>query len=116
MDVNFPYSGLLSIPSNSFLAILLLFIVGLGIGFAGNVWLTSAQNIVPEKMRGRYFAVDGLLSFLGGPPAVAAGGVLVLLFGVIPVFKLSGFIILLFVLCFSLFRSLWKLDGTRVSE
>ena len=107
---------IMGIIPNSFLAILLLFIVGLGIGFAGNVWLTSAQNMVPKKMRGRYFAIDGLLSFIGGPPAVAAGGVLVLLFGVIPVFKLSGFIILLFVLCFSLFRSLWKLDGTRGSE
>ena len=107
---------IMGIIPNSFLAILLLFIVGLGIGFAGNVWLTSAQNIVPEKMRGRYFAIDGLLSFIGGPPAVAAGGVLVLVFGIIPVFELSGLIILLFVFCFSLFRSLWKLDGTRMSE
>ncbi len=107
---------IMGIIPNSFLAILLFFIVGLGIGFAGNVWLTFAQNIVPEKMRGRYFAVDGLVSFIGGPPAVATGGVLVLLFGVIPVFELSGFIILLFALCFSLFRSLWKLDGTRMLE
>ncbi|MGC8505289.1 MAG: MFS transporter [Thermoplasmata archaeon] len=107
---------IMGIIPNSFLAILLLFIVGLGIGFAGNVWITSAQNMVPEKMRGRYFAVDGLLSFIGGPPAVAVGGVLVLLFGIIPVFELSGSMILLFVLCFSLSRSLWKLDGTRMSE
>ena len=101
---------------NSFLAVLLLLIVGLGTGFAGNVWLTSAQNIVPEKMRGRYFAVDGLLSFIGGPPAVAVGGVLVLVFGIVPVFELSGLIILLFVLIFSLFGSLWKLDGTGMPE
>ncbi len=107
---------IMGMTPDSFLAILLFFIVGLGIGFAGNVWITSAQNIVPEEMRGRYFAFDGLLSFIGGPPAVAAGGVLVLVFGVITVFKLSGLIILLFVLCFSLFRSLWKLDGTGVSK
>ena len=107
---------IMGMTPDSFLAILLFFIVGLGIGFAGNVWITSAQNIVPEEMRGRYFAFDGLLSFIGGPRAVAAGGVLVLVFGVITVFKLSGLIILLFVLCFSLFRSLWKLDGTGVSK
>ena len=107
---------IMGIIPNSILAILLFFIVGLGIGFAGNVWITSAQNIVPEEMRGRYFAFDGLLSFIGGPPAVAAGGVLVLVFGVITVFKLSGLIILIFVLCFSLFKSLWKLDGTGMSK
>jgi DHA3 family macrolide efflux protein-like MFS transporter len=107
---------IMGILPDSLLGILLFLVMGLGTGFAGNVWLTSAQNIVPEKMRGRYFAVDGLLSFIGGPPAVAAGGVLVLLFGIIPVFELSGVIILLFVVCFSLFRSLWELDGTRIQE
>jgi hypothetical protein len=53
---------------------------------------------------------------MGGPPAVAAGGVLVMVFGIIPVFELSGIIILLFVLCFSLFSSLWNLDGNRMPE
>jgi len=107
---------ILGIFPDSLLGILLFLAIGLGTGFAGNVWLTSAQNIVPEKMRGRYFAVDGFLSFLGGPPAVAAGGVLVLVFGIILVFELSGVIVLVFVVCFSLFRSLWELDGTKMQE
>lgn len=42
--------------------------IGLGLGFGNNLWLTAAQNLVPIEMRGRYFAIDGLLSFIGGLP------------------------------------------------
>jgi len=107
---------LMGILPNPYLAIILCFVLGLSTGFAGNVWLTSAQNIVPVKLRGRYFAVDGLFSFIGGPPAVAVGGVLVLLIGIIPVYELSGIIMLIAALGFTLSKSLWRLDGTRVAE
>ncbi|MDG7000641.1 MAG: MFS transporter [Nitrososphaerota archaeon] len=103
---------LMSLFLYSILGILFYFIAGTCAGFAGNVWLTSAQNIVPAEMRGRYFAIDGLISFIGGPPAIAAGGVLVLTIHIIPLYELSGIIMVLSGVGFSLIKSLWMLNGT----
>jgi len=86
--------------------------VGLGIGFGVNLWLTTAQNIVPTEMRGRYFAIDGLLSFMGGPPSIAAGGILVATIGITESFILSGAAIVVFSVAFVFVRSLWTLDGS----
>ena len=85
---------------------------GLAGGFGGNVWLTSAQNIVPAAMRGRYFAIDGLLSFIGGAPAIAVGGIAVTILGVVSVYEISGIVLLLTALAFTMMKSLWKLDGS----
>lgn len=85
--------------------------IGLGIGFAGNVWLSSAQGLVPPEMRGRYFAVDGLLSFIGGPPAIAAGGILITIIGVARVYQLVGVLMIISALGFAAMKSLWALDG-----
>lgn len=106
----------MSLLPNPYLGAIFFFAMGLALGFGGNVWVTSAQHIVPSELRGRYFAVDGLISFLGGPPAIAAGGVLVLLFGVIHVYEISGILILISVLGFSMIRSLWTLDGTVTAK
>lgn len=89
--------------------------IGLALGFGNTVWLTSAQNLVPTAMRGRYFAIDGLLSFVGGPPAIAVGGILIILIGITHVFELSGALMLVFALVFALMKSLWMLDG-RLKE
>ena len=78
---------------------------------SAKVRLTSAQNLVPEPMRGRYFAIDGLLSFIGGPLSVAAGGILITLIGVVHVFELGGVLILAFAAVSALMGSLWMLDG-----
>ena len=86
--------------------------VGFGIGFGVNVWLTTAQNIVPTAMRGRYFAIDGLLSFVGGPPSIAVGGILVVSIGITKSFILSGAAIVAFSVAFVFVRSLWTLDGS----
>lgn len=53
-------------------AIAFTFIWGLAVGIAVNLWLTSAHNIVPANMRGRYFALDGVLSSIS-PVAIAVG-------------------------------------------
>ncbi len=87
------------------------FVVGITTGFGGNVWLTAAQNLVPSPMRGRYFAIDGLLSFIGGPPAIAVGGILVTVIGILPVYEVAGALMLVFALIFALMKSLWMLDG-----
>lgn len=93
-------------------AVTAAFVQGLGGGFGNNVWLTSAQNIVPSEMRGRYFAIDGLLSFIGGAPAIAVGGVAVTVIGVVRVYESSGVILLLTALAFTMMKSLWTLDGS----
>ena len=85
--------------------------IGLGIGFGNNIWLTSAHNLVPTEMRGRFFAIDGLLSFMGGPPSIAAGGILVALIGISKVFLASGILLLISAAMFSFMKSLWNLDG-----
>lgn len=86
-------------------------VMGVGTGFAGNVWLTSAQHLVPSPMRGRYFAIDGLLSFVGGPPAIVAGGLLVAAFGILPVYEALGALLLASAAGFALMKELRALDG-----
>ena len=100
--------GLFPTPS---IAIASNLLMGLTIGFSANVWLTSAQNIVPTGMRGRYFAIDGVLSFVAGPPAIVAGAFLIQAVGVAPEFELAGILMLASALVFALMKSLWKLDG-----
>ncbi len=85
--------------------------IGLAMGFGGNVWLTSAQNLVPTAMRGRYFAIDGLLSFIGGPPSIVAGGILITLIGIVKVYEIAGALLLLSGFAFTLMKDLWRLDG-----
>jgi len=100
--------GLVTVPV---VALVANFGIGFAGGFAGIVWLTAAQNLVPAPMRGRYFAIDGLLSFIGGPPSIAAGGILITLIGVVHVFELGGVLMLVFAAVFAVMRSLWMLDG-----
>jgi MFS family permease len=88
--------------------------IGFVVGVGNNVWLTSAQNLVPTEMRGRYFAIDGLLSFVGGPPSIAVGGILITLIGISQVFELSAGLLLVFTLIFALIKSLWTLDGRAI--
>ncbi|AKA49156.1 hypothetical protein IX51_08620 [uncultured archaeon] len=91
-------------------AILFTFIVGLCFGISVNVWLTTAHNIVPPNMRGRYFAIDGALSSIS-PVAIAAGAAVIALYGIMVDFIISGILMVLFTFVFASMRSLWKLDG-----
>lgn len=92
-------------------AIIFTFISGVSLGIAINLWLTTAHNVVPENMRGRYFALDGVLSTLG-PAAIATGAVVISLAGILEDFIISGILLLCFTLVFSLMKSLWTLDGS----
>ena len=102
---------LLGLVPSTVIALTAILGIGLGLGVGNNVWLTSAQNLVPNEMRGRYFAIDGLLSFVGGPPAIAVGGILITLIGITRVFELSGALLLGSALVFAFMKSLWTLDG-----
>ena len=86
-------------------------VMGMAAGFAGNAWLTAAQNLVPPNLRGRYFAIDGVLSFVSGPPAIAVGAVMVSVLGSVETFSLAGVAMLGATLGFALLRPLWSLDG-----
>ncbi len=90
--------------------------VGFAISFSGNVWLSSAQGLVPTAMRGRYFAVDGLLSFIGGPPSIATGGILIATFGVARMYEVVGVLMVISAAVFALMKNLWALDGRVKTE
>lgn len=92
-------------------AIILGLSIGIFAGFSGNVWLTSAQNLVPSGMRGRYFAIDGVLSFIGGPPAIATGAVLISVIGVSSTFLLTGILMATSAMIFGSMKGLRGLDG-----
>jgi len=96
---------------NPVVAIISGLLMGMAVGFSANVWLTSVQNIAPAGMRGRYFAIDGVLSFVAGPPAIAAGALLVEDVGVAATFEIAGITMLILALVFGIMKSLWTLDG-----
>ncbi len=92
------------------IAIAFSFTWGISIGLGVNLWLTSAHNIVPPEMRGRYFALDGVLSSIS-PVAIAVGALVISYVGILDDFVISGILMLVFTLVFALMKSLWQLDG-----
>lgn len=96
-------------------AILFTFFWGFAIGIGVNLWLTSAHNIVPPGMRGRYFAFDGVLSSIS-PVAIAVGAFTISLTGIMNDFVIAGALTLVSTLAFSMMKSLWNLDGSKRFE
>ena len=88
-------------------------VIGLAVGFSGTAWLTASQNLVPSDLRGRYFAIDGVLSFVSGPPAIAVGALLVSVLGSVETYFVAGGAMLVSALGFALLNPLWNLDGRR---
>lgn len=106
---------LMGLFPSSYLAIALTFISGMSIGLSVNLWLTAAHNIVPAGMRGRYFALDGVLTSLG-PASIAVGALLIADFGVLLDFIVSGIMMIIFTAVFGLMKSFWTLDGRSQPE
>ena len=106
---------LMGLFPSSYLALALSFVAGLSIGVSVNLWLTAAHNIVPAEMRGRYFALDGVLTSLS-PASIAVGALLIADFGVLWDFIVPGFMMLIFTVVFGLMRSFWNLDGRSQPE
>ena len=98
-----------------YVALPLGFIIGLSIGISVNLWLTSAHNLVPDDMRGRYYALDGVLTSFN-PASIAAGAFLIAASGVLRDFIFSGVMMLVFTLVFGLMKSFWNLDGRASPE
>jgi MFS transporter, DHA3 family, macrolide efflux protein len=64
--------------------------IGVVQGVTNVAWLSTVQAIVPERLQGRYFATDNMLSFAGIPAAQIVGGVLITLHGISFTFLLAG--------------------------
>ncbi len=87
------------------------FLLGTVGSFAGTIWLTSAQNLVPSTMRGRYFAIDGLFSIVGSPISIAVGSIVISNIGVNLTLIIMGGLMCVSAIPFILLRGLWRLDG-----
>jgi MFS family permease len=93
---------------NVALAYLLFFVEGTVSAFGGTSWLSASQVLVPSEMQGRYYSVDGLLSFGVLPIAQVTGGILIEVYGVRDVFLIAGAGMIITGLAFCLWRALWN--------
>jgi MFS transporter, DHA3 family, macrolide efflux protein len=66
--------------------------VGLGIsqGVVNVAWLSTVQAIVPERLQGRYFALETAISYAAIPLSQIVGGVLIVVYGVPFTFVAAG--------------------------
>ena len=106
---------LMGLYPKPYVALASSFFAGLSIGISENLWLTTAHNIVPADMRGKYFALDGVLTSLS-PASIAVGALLIINFGILWDFIVSGIMMLIFSVIFGLMKSFWELDGRAQSE
>ncbi len=102
----------LSLVSAPTLAFPLVFSYVVFSSFAGNTWLTAAQTMVPTGVQGRYFALDGLLSWGVLPVSQIVGGVLIGKYGISPTIEFAGAGLLLSGVFSLAGRKLWRLDPT----
>ncbi len=81
--------AIVGIPTVPFAAAAL---VGLGIsqGIVNVAWLSTVQAIVPERLQGRYFALETAVSYAAIPLSQIVGGVLIVLYGVPFTFAAAG--------------------------
>ncbi|MGP8074977.1 MAG: MFS transporter [Thermoplasmata archaeon] len=71
-------------------AVPLFLAVGILQGVLNVAGSSTVQAVVPERLQGRYFATENMVSFAAIPAAQIAGGVLILLHGISFTFLLAG--------------------------
>jgi len=59
-------------------------------GVINVAWLSSVQALVPERMQGRYYSIDNMLSWAAIPVAQILGGFLILAEGISITFLVAG--------------------------
>jgi MFS transporter, DHA3 family, macrolide efflux protein len=66
--------------------------LGLGVsqGIVNVAWLSTVQAIVPERLQGRYFALETSIGYAAIPLAQIVGGVVIVLYGVPFTFAAAG--------------------------
>ena len=107
---------IMGIFPGDFTVIIFYTIIGISVGFSNNIWLTSAQNIVPDQMRGRYFATDNFFTSIFGPLSIVAGILLILFYGIIQTFIISGIIMVFFSLMFLFMKNTFNFSGNQKSD
>lgn len=70
-------------------------LVGLLLVFVNTPWDTFMQQIIPEQMQGRYFALDDTLSTILMPLGTLVYGVLFDHFAALPIFAVTGGLLLI---------------------
>jgi hypothetical protein len=101
----------LAFATNLWLSFPLVFTFSLASGFAGNTWLTAAQLMVPSEVQGRYFALDGLLSWGVLPISQIVGSLLIVSRGITFTLAIAGLGLLTSGLLSTLGRNLWNLGA-----
>lgn len=91
----------------AYLAGVLFFLQGAVTTFGGASWLSASQLLVPTEMQGRYYSIDGLISWGVLPVAQVTGGILIEAYGVRDVFLAAGAGMVVTGLAFCLWRALW---------
>ena len=82
-------AGVAVLP-DTLVALPLIVVFGLTTGFAGVTWLTTAQTIVPSNVQGRYYALDGMISWAAIPAAEVMGALLIDALGINTTFLIAG--------------------------
>jgi MFS family permease len=82
-------AGVALLP-DTWVAFPLIVVFGSTTGFAGVTWLTTAQTIVPSNVQGRYYALDGMISWAAIPAAEVMGALLIDALGINPTFLIAG--------------------------
>jgi MFS family permease len=93
-----------------------LFAFGVMNGILNISWLSTVQVIVPERMQGRYFAIDNMLSLGAIPVAQIVFGVLILAEGVSNTFLWMGVGSLVAGVGFLFLKDLHRLGYTPKTE
>lgn len=99
----------LAFTTNLWFSFPLVFVFSLASGFAGTTWLTASQLMVPSEVQGRYFALDGLLSWGVLPIAQIVGSLLIVERGITFTFAFAGLGLLASGLLSILGKNLWNL-------
>ncbi len=107
---------IIGIANNVIITIILSIIIGLCMGYAGNTWITSAQNIVPSKIRGKYFSIDGFISSTGGALSILLGALFIILFGISRTFIIAGSLLAVSSIIYFSVKSIRNFDGSLLIE
>jgi MFS family permease len=73
-----------------YVALAVVFMLGLVLGFTNTTWLSAVQLIVPSELQGRYFGIDQLGSFAIVPVGQVLGGLIISSIGLTVDFTIAG--------------------------
>ncbi|MHB8361452.1 MAG: MFS transporter [Thermoplasmataceae archaeon] len=81
---------ILSLSPILLIALPIFFMLGIMQGILGVTWLSTVQAVVPERLHGRYFAIDNMVSVAAIPIAQIAGAILIVASSISFTFLVAG--------------------------